>query len=354
MAKDPHKILIRGVNWIGDAMMTIPAMRALRRLFPESQTTLLINDPAGQLFQSFSAVDRVIGFTCRPGMSGVTDRLTLVRKLRQCRFDLCLILPNSFDSALIPFLAAIPERVGFDRDGRGLLLTQPVPPVARAEGRHQAYHYLDLVSALGPIESTLNMDLDLDEKARQWAKEQLDPLKERRQGPLIGLNPGAAYGPAKRWFPERFAALGRRLAAELDAAIVVVGGPDEKGLGASIAGAIGPEVLDLSGRTSLPQLAAALARCDLIVTNDSGPMHLASAVGVPLVAVFGPTDPRATSPMGRHSIVRKECPCAPCLERICPRGDTLCMALVEVDDVLPAVKDILREGEKREDKSAAP
>lgn len=341
MTGEPHRILIRGVNWIGDAMITIPAMRELRRLFPGSQTTLLINDAIGQLFQNFSAVDQVIGFTCRPGVPGVADRLALVRKLRPYRFDLCLILPNSFNSALVPLLAGIPERVGFDRDGRGLLLTQPISPVDSETGRHQAYHYLDLVSALGPTLANLNIGLDLEEKAREWAIDTLAPLRKRRPGPLIGLNPGAAYGPAKRWFPERFGTLGRRLAADLDAGIVVFGSPDEKTLGASIARAIDPEVLDLSGATTLPQLAAVLAGCDLLVTNDSGPMHLASAVGVPVVAVFGPTNPRATAPLGRHSIVRKECACAPCPERICPRGDRLCMQLVQVNDVLEAVKGLL-------------
>ncbi|MDX1764466.1 MAG: lipopolysaccharide heptosyltransferase II [bacterium] len=346
MARFPHKILIRGVNWIGDAMMTIPALRELGRLFPESTKTLLINEPMGQLFRSFSAVDRVMDFTCRTGIPGLKDRLALLRKLRPNRFDLCLILPNSFDSALIPFLAAIPERVGFDRDGRGFLLTQPIPSVASERGRHQAYHYLDLVSALGPVKSTLDIGLDLDPKARHWAMEALAPLKEKSQGPVIGLNPGAAYGPAKQWFPERFGELGRRLASDLGAGILIVGGPTEKALGASIAGAVEEGMLDLSGRTTLPQLAAVLARCDLIVTNDSGPMHLASAVGVPVVAVFGPTDPRATSPMGRHRIVRKACECAPCMERICPRGDTLCMKRVAVDDVLVAVKDLLSDRER--------
>jgi heptosyltransferase-2 len=346
LVKVPKNILVRGVNWIGDAMMTIPAMRELRRLFPESRITLLIKEPMDQLFRSFSAVDYIIGFSVRQGPRGIWDRLGLVRKLRQTHFDICVILPNSFDSALVPFLARIPERIGFDRDGRGLLLTSRVPAIPKGTDGHQARHYLSLISVLGPTEPDLKLNLEVAQDALDWAETRLAGLKKEVPGPLIAINPGAAYGPAKMWFPERFAELGSRLSAHLGAGIVIVGSPGERQLCGSIAAETKAKVLDLSGETDLQQLAATLSLSDLLVTNDSGPMHLASAVGLPVVAIFGSTNPGATSPMGENKIVQKSCECAPCLERICPRGDTFCMDLVQVDDVLESTKDLLRERER--------
>lgn len=338
----PREILVRGVNWIGDAVMTIPAMRGLRRLFPESRITLLIREPIDQIFSAFSAADRVIGFTIRPGLFGLRDRLKLMRKLRKNRYDLCLILPNSFDSALVAFLSGIPERVGFDRDGRGLLLTRKVRASEPENSAHQAEDYVTLVTSLGEVRISLDIGLEVEERAGDWAVTRLAPLRQGLQGPLIGLSPGAAYGPAKQWFPDRFADLANRLCAEKQAGIVIVGGPEETELCGAVAGRIRGNLLDLSGKTELSQAAAVLSQCDLLVTNDSGPMHLASAVGTPVAAIFGSTEPGATSPLGRHVIVKKECDCSPCLERTCERGDMLCMERVRVDDVFRAVEALLQ------------
>ena len=344
MEKTPRHILIRGVNWIGDAVMTIPAMRELRRLFPQSRITLLIKKPMDRLFANFSAVDHVTGFTVRRGVAGLLDRLNLARMLRKERYDLSLIFPNSFDSALIPFVSGIPERIGFDRDGRGLLLTLRVEPRRKQDAGHQARDYLSLVACIGPVQGPMDFHLEVEERARAWAAARLAPLKKEISGPLIGLNPGATYGPAKRWFPDRFADLSTRLCMEKQAGIVIVGGPEEAPLCNDVAGRIQGKVMDLSGNTDLQQLAAVLSLCDLLVTNDSGPMHLASAVGVPVVAIFGSTEPGATSPLGPHQIVKKKCECSPCLERICERGDMLCMERVKVEDVFQAVDRILADG----------
>jgi len=345
MEKVPQKILIRGVNWIGDTIMTIPAMRTLRQLFPESRITLLIRKPMDRLFAHFSAVDHVVGFTIRKGMAGLVDRMRLAQKLRREHYDLCLILPNSFDSALILFLAGIPARIGFDRDGRGLLLTRKIKPPVPEEAGHQADDYLSLVTSLGAIQIFREFNLEVDREAKEWAKDQLEPLRQKVSGPLIGLNPGATYGPAKRWFPERFTDLAARLCSGDQSGIVIVGGPEETGLCGNIADGIEGAVLDLSGQTDLQQLAAVLSLCDLLVTNDSGPMHLASAVGTPVVAIFGSTEPGATSPLGKHRIIKEECECSPCLERFCERGDTLCMELIQVEDVYDTVKRLLENGD---------
>ncbi len=341
MTESAQNILIRGVNWIGDAVLTIPAMRSVRRRLPNSRITLLIQEPLDQLFASFSAVDGVQSFVVRPGIRGLADRVALAGQLRREHFDLCLILPNSFDSALVPFLAGIPERIGFDRDGRGLLLTQRIAPVLKGSGQHQARDYLTLLAPFGSADIPLNCHLEIDLKARQWAEKTLASLRRTVQGPLIGFSPGAAFGPAKMWFPERFAGLARRLCGERQAGVVLVGGASERALCEEIGASVHGPALNLAGQTSLPQLAGLLAQCDLFVSNDSGPMHLASAVGTRVVAIFGSTDPAATGPLGPHEIVKKECECAPCWERVCPRGDTLCMQRIEVSHVLQAVDRLL-------------
>ncbi len=348
MSNPPKKILIRGVNWLGDALITIPTLRSLRKLDPESRMTLLIQEPLDTLFTSLDAVDEVIGFTIRTGAAGLWDRLHLVRKIRKERFDFCLILPNSFDSALLPYLAHIPERVGFNRDGRGVLLTRRVPAAAKGIGEHQAVDYLKLILPETTGTAPLDFSLSPAPAALDWAKEQIGSLAPVDDIPIIGLNPGAAYGPAKRWFPERFSELGTRLFNSIGAGIVLVGGPSETDLCRTIARGTSGKVLDLSGRTDLPQLAALLSLCDLVVTNDSGPMHLASAVGTAVAALFGSTDPGDTAPLGDHIILRTEVDCSPCWERVCPRGEMRCMEGIEVEDVLEAVIRLLPErGEPR-------
>jgi len=343
MPDQPKKILIRGVNWLGDSLITIPAMRALRGHYPRSRITLLIKEPLDTLFTGFDAINEVIGFSVRKGAGGWMDRFRLIKRLRREKFDLCLILPNSFDSALVPFLAGIPERVGFNRDGRGGLLTKRVPPVPKGTGEHQSRNYLKLVPG-NPEES--DFSLLPESAALDWAAEQIASLEQSDDTPLIGLNPGATYGPAKMWYPERFSELGTRLFNSIGAGIVLVGGPSETDLCRTIARGISGKVLDLSGKTDLPRLAAVLSLCDLVVTNDSGPMHLASAVGTPVIALFGSTDPGATSPLGGHTILRKEVDCSPCWERICPRGDMRCMEGIEVEDVLETVIRLLPEPEE--------
>jgi heptosyltransferase-2 len=337
MEYEPKNILVRGVNWLGDSLVTIPALRTLRKIYPESRITLLIKEPLDELFPPFTAIDRVIGFSVRRGAGGLIDRLRLAGQLRRERFDLCVILPNSFDSALVPFLAGIPQRIGFSRDGRGMLLTKRVPPVPLGTGEHQAKDYLKLVTSLKQEATVMDFHLEVAEEAREWADETLSVFRKSAPNALIGFNPGAAYGPAKMWFPDRFTELGTRLWNGIGAGIVLVGGPGERELCRSIARKISGEVLDLSGRTSLPQLAAVLSLCDLVVTNDSGPMHLASAVGTPVIAIFGSTNPDATSPLGPHEALQEKVDCSPCLERICPRGDMQCMERIRVSDVLEAV-----------------
>ncbi|RPH41481.1 MAG: lipopolysaccharide heptosyltransferase II, partial [Planctomycetota bacterium] len=234
------------------------------------------------------------------------------------------LLPRSFSAAFLAWSAGIPRRIGYAGGGRTKLLTEMPRPLDR---RHRVYHYHHLLSALGTPPAVTPPRLEIPADAAAWAEEKMPG------GPWIGINPGATYGAAKQWFPDRFIDLGRKLSER--GKLVVVGGPAEQELGEKVAKGVGG--ICIAGRTSVTQLAAAIARCRLFVTNDTGPMHVADAVGTPMVAIFGPTDWIVTPPFGKnHTIVRHEIECSPCLKRVCPLGHHECMKKIDVGQVLRA------------------
>lgn len=321
------KILVKAANWLGDAVMTLPSLRSLKEMAPGSRVTVLTKPAFADLYRAAPGADEVLPHE----RGGVRPWLRTVRELRRRRFDAALLFPRSFSSAFVVYSARIPRRIGYAGGGRTSLLTDPV---RRLPGkRHRVHHFHHLLSALGEPPAVRAPRLEPPDDAVAWAKQSLPG------GPWIGLNPGATYGEAKQWFPDRYIELGRRLAGR--ARIVVVGGPSEAELGERVARGAGG--LNLAGRTSVTQLAAAIARCRLFVTNDTGPMHVADAVGTPIVAVFGPTDWIETPPFGKsHALVRHEIECSPCLKRSCPLGHHRCMKEVSVDDVERACRGRLR------------
>ncbi|HEX9078194.1 MAG TPA: lipopolysaccharide heptosyltransferase II [Desulfuromonadaceae bacterium] len=335
------RILIRSVNWIGDAVMTTPAIGAVRERFPHAEITLLANPLVAELFSPHDWVDRVIAFDRAGRHRGIKGRLRLAAEIRRQRFDLAVILPNSFDSALVPWLAGIPYRLGKQSDGRGRLLTHRYA-VPEVPGRHEVRYYLDLLAHFGISgrAATPHLVTTPDEGHRAAAL-----LAARGIGAdsfVLGINPGATFGSAKRWYPERFARVAQRLAAEWQARVVIFGGPGETAIAAEIERNLAGACLNLAGTTSVRDLMALIRRCDFFVTNDSGPMHIAAAFGVPLVAIFGSTDHTGTAPCGdRAVVVRKEIACAPCKLRECP-SDHRCMAAVTADDVADAALALFR------------
>ncbi|MBI2901446.1 MAG: lipopolysaccharide heptosyltransferase II [Planctomycetes bacterium] len=317
------RIVVKAPNWLGDAVMGLPALRSLRAMRPGARIAVLTKRGLADLYRCVTGADEVLPYDTWLGA---------VRAVRG-RFDVALLLPRSFSSALLAFTARIPRRIGYAGEGRSALLTDRVPRDPDLLRRHRVYYYHRLLSRLGTPPDPEPPRLEVPEDARSWADERLP------RGPLVAVNPGATYGAAKQWLPERFAEVGRRIAAR--ARVVIVGGPAEAALGARIAAEI-PGAIDLSGRTSVSQLAAALARCRLFVTNDTGPMHVADALGVPVVAIFGPTDPVTTPPFGRgHAIIRKELECSPCLKRTCPLGHHRCMKSIATDEVWEACRERL-------------
>lgn len=342
-----RKILVRGVNWIGDAVLTTPALSAIRKEFPGATIHLLAKRPVAELLGKDPGIDRIMVYEIHGRHQGPLGRIKLVEEIKNGSFDMAILLQNAFEAALITYLSAIPIRCGYNTDGRGSLLNLPVPCTKETLGLHQVYYYLNLVRSISSREYKSEPLLRITGEEEAWAEELLN-----RSGcigrPVIGINPGSTYGPAKRWPIERFAMLSDILIEQHNARVIIFGGPGEKELGAKIAGLMKEAPLDLTGETSIRELMALIRRCDLFITNDSGPMHIAAAFNVPIVAIFGPTDHKTTSPFGDgHIILRKDVRCSPCLLRECP-ADHECMESITADEVIDAAeRQIKRKKDKR-------
>lgn len=360
---EPRRILVRGVNWLGDAVMTTPALRRLREKFPEAKIILLTPEKLKDLWRHHPAVDETLAFV------GGESVFAIGKRLRQEKFDFALVLPNSPRSALEVFLAGIPQRIGYARPWRNFFLTQPVAPRAEAikmrkpsateirrlvaggntgswkleVGNSQAHHlheYLHLAAALGANPEPLAPQLAVTPEEIEAAKEKFG-LANISQ-PVFGLNPGAEYGPAKRWPVEKFSAAAKQIQQPTNCVWILFGGKSDATITNQIESAIGqqPSVINLAGQTSLRELMALLKLCRVLLTNDTGPMHVAAALGTPVVVPFGSTSPELTGPglpgEARHRLLKSAAPCAPCFLRECPI-DFRCMNGISVERVVQAV-----------------
>ncbi|MEP6715278.1 MAG: lipopolysaccharide heptosyltransferase II [Terriglobia bacterium] len=327
------KIAVRATNWIGDAVMSLPALRALRTGFPDAEITVLARPWVADLYCGERSIDSVIALEGSPGPREWRVKWKLAQRLREKNFDLAILFPNSFESAALVFAAGIPRRVGYARDGRGVLLTDPMDtPGADEIPRHERFFYLEMLRRAGLIaefdRENEGIYLDGADAARARGRE----LFEARglPGPVVGVSPGAAYGTAKRWLPEKFA----QAARELGGTVAVFGSAAERSLCEDVARQAGGT--SLAGSTTLREFIDMTAACEVFLSNDSGAMHIAAALRVPSVTVFGPTDETATGPSGTNAgIVRQPVECAPCRLRECPI-DHRCMTRVTVEQVVSA------------------
>jgi heptosyltransferase-2 len=350
----PGRLLIFSPNWLGDAVMALPAMAAVRTAWPEARLAVAVRRPLAPLFESVPLVQAIVPLDSR---SAYSDRMRAVadaERVRAGEFDTALLLPNSFASAWLARRAGIPERWGYRGDFRRLLLTNSMPRPSRRG--HQSEYYQGLVECLttghgrraagqGPHNGPL---LQPSSRILARARELLVARGWRENAPLVGLAPGAAYGHAKRWPPARFAAVLKALAAA-GVQSVVVGSTGDVDAARELEQALGDEArslgwIDLVGRTDLSTLLGILAACRAVVTNDSGAMHLAAALGIPVTVMFGPTNERTTAPLPiggeparAHAVLVKTAWCRPCMLRDCPI-DHRCMTRITVDDVLEAVR----------------
>ena len=332
------KILLRATNWLGDAVMSLPALRAVRGAYPDAEITVLALPWVADLYARESFADRILHYERKGRHGGLTGRWRLSRELKAERFDIAILFQNAFDAALLAWLANATMRIGYDRDGRGKLLTHRIETPRPGEiPDHQRYYYLEMLQraqilpALPDCPDIVLAGLDEAKRAGEagWEARRLP------KGPWIGVSPGAAFGGAKRWLPERFAVAASQLATEMGASIALFGAPNEADLCAEIANKIGPRAYVLAGRTTLSEYIELASTCSLYLTNDSGPMHVAGALGIPTVAIFGATDHIATGPSAPWAkVVREPVACSPCMERECPLEEHLCMLGVSVDRVV--------------------
>ncbi len=366
----PRRILVRGVNWLGDAVMTTPALQRLRERFPDSTLTVLSHARIADLWKACRAVDSVLTFSAGENPFAVAQRL------RNEDFDTALVLPNSPRSALEVWLAGIPRRIGYARPWRNWFLTNALPPrpgcvpmrkhspaeVKRlirttseqhlhrstadsaSAPAHQIHEYLFLAAALGADPKPAAPSLALDSGEVDRARAEL--LARAGAGPdriLLGMNPCAAYGPAKRWPAERFAAAAGTISLRSKGTVwLCFGISADEPLCREIGSQAGVPFINLAGQTSLRDLMRFLAVCQVLLTNDSGPMHVAAALGTPVVVPFGSTAPELTGPglPGdlRHALLSAGAACSPCFRRTCPI-DLRCLTGIAVEQVVTAVLD---------------
>jgi heptosyltransferase II len=322
--------------------MSLPAIRSIRQIFPHAHIALVARPWVADLYSRESSIDRIIPYTAQKGFAA---KRAFAAQLRREHFDAAILLQNAFDAALLTWMARIPTRIGYNRDARGSLLTHAVPvPEPGDIPRHERFYYLELLRRAGLMERFPESDairLEGVEEARAAGSPHL--LRLGIAGPVMGVSPGAAYGNAKRWLPERFAEVAQKLAP---ATVLLFGSAGERPLCEVVAEPLrrsGVDVRNLAGETTLREFIDLAAVCRLFLTNDSGGMHVASALGVPTVAVFGATDDTTTGPTGPLArVVREHAACSPCLLRECPI-DHRCMTAVTVERTAAVARELWKE-----------
>ncbi len=379
----PRRILVRGVNWLGDAVMTTPSLIRLREHYRSAHITILTPTKLCDLWQHHPAVDEVIGFEAGEGL------LSVSQKLRAGKFDLALVLPNSPRAALETWLAGIPQRIGYARSWRNWLLTRAVPtrpghvamrkrtpdeirelvrrPGAKAgfhepdpASAHQIHEYLELAGALGASSAPVAPSLHLRANELETVASKFRLVSPTK---WLGINPGAEYGPAKRWPAERFLFMTREAAAWPEWGVILFGGKadlltvekiEREFWTVARQWSFRPQLVNVAGQTSLRELMALLKLCRVLLTNDSGPMHVAAALGTPVVVPFGSTSPELTGPGlpgdPRHRLLKSDAPCAPCFLRECPI-DFRCLNGIGVERVAAAVLEAVTAGSGTEKQS---
>jgi heptosyltransferase-2 len=347
-AEKIKRVVVRGTNWVGDAVMTVPALRALRQLLPDAHITLATRTWARGLFAGADFVDDLLIYE-RPAR----DLRAVVRQAvewRRRQFDLAVLFQNAFEAAFIAASARVPVRVGYATDNRRLLLTHALPLPGWRSERHEVFYYLNIVNELerllyGTTEVARQtpayaLGVSLERKAQARAL-----LCEHGANPahtLIALCPGSTNSRAKRWPAERFAALADKFIEEAGADVVLVGAADEAEVSLEVRAKMRHQPIMLTGRTDLAQAVAVLSLADALITNDTGPAHIAAALDRPTIVIFGPTDPRTTRPFSRTAeVIRRPPDCAPCMLRDCPI-DHRCMTAITPEEVFAHALELMK------------
>jgi heptosyltransferase-2 len=345
------RILIRATNWVGDAIMALPALRAVRARFPDAHVAVLARPYVADIYRGQRICDQLIAYDPLGAHAGFSGRERLAGGLRAQKFDVALLLQNAFEAAWLAWRAGIPKRIGYARDGRSFLLTNAVPvPKPEEIPAHEQFYYLELLHRAGWLDNVAGetyISLKVEEPIKRAAEQRLLAAGARAGKLRVAIGAGASYGSAKCWPPDRFAEVADRLLAESNAEIILFGTAAETEVSLAIKAAMRGTSIDLTGQTAIADLPALLSRCHLFIGNDSGGMHVASSVGLPVVAIFGPTDPRSTAPVTpRCTIVQEKPYCSPCFLRRCPT-DHRCMTRVLPSSVTSAAQSWLASAEVR-------
>jgi heptosyltransferase-2 len=342
------RVVVRGTNWVGDAVMTIPALRELRRVLPDAHITLATRPWSEGIFRDADFLDDILVYE-RPRRSPAAA-LRQAREWRRRKFDLAILFQNAFEAALIAAAARVPVRVGYNTDARRPLLTHPLGlPPWRSE-RHEVFYYLNIVNELERLlhgassieEREPRFHLGVSEERKVEARRILMENGATATRTLVALCPGSTNSRAKRWPAEAYAALADRFAREMSATVVLVGARDEAEVSNDVARLMRHEAVMLTGKTDLAQLTAVLSLVDILVTNDTGPAHIAAALERPTLVIFGPTDPRTTRPFSKSAeVIRRPPDCAPCMLRDCPI-DHRCMTAITPEEVFTQASSMMK------------
>lgn len=333
--------MIRATNWVGDAILAIPAIRAVRQKFPGARIAILARPYVAEIYRDQAICDELIPYDPKGAHRGWRGRAQLIGELRAKKFDVALLLQNAFDAAWLAWRAGIPERIGYTRDGRRLLLTKAIPVPKLGEiPAHEKFYYLELLRRAGWIDALhddAHIALHVPETRRAKAAEFLLQAGAKPRALRVALGAGASYGSAKCWPPDRFAEWANRFQADTNGDVILFGTAAEAPVSNAIVAGMKQKPIDLTGKTAIGDLPALLSQCHIFLGNDSGAMHVAAAVGLPVVAVFGPTDPFGTAPVTTRSTIVQEKPyCSPCFLRRCPT-DHRCMKNISAESVAAAV-----------------
>jgi len=341
------RIMIRATNWVGDAIMALPALRAVRAKFPDAHIAIVARPYVADIYRDQSICDQLIPYDPKSEHRGWKGREQLIQSLRAQKFDTALLLQNAFDAAWLAWRTAIPQRIGYARDGRSFLLTKAIPVPQPGEiPAHEKFYYLELLRRSGwldTLQDDPHITLQIPPAARQRASLFLLEAGARPNALRIAVGAGASYGSAKCWPPDRFAKSLNSIVSNSDADVLLFGTTAEASVSSAITAELTRPPIDLTGKTAIANLPALLSQCHLFLGNDSGAMHVAAAVGLPIVAVFGPTDPLGTAPVTpRATIVQQKPYCSPCFLRRCPT-DHRCMTAVTPEMVVTAAEHRLAE-----------
>ena len=340
-----QRVVVRSTNWVGDCVMTIPALRALRRLLPNARITIAAKPAVRGLFEAANVVDEVVEYDRRNALSVVSQ----IREWKRHHFDLAILFQNAFEAALIPFFAGVPIRLGYATEGRQKLLSHPLGVPDWKDTRHEVFYYLYLIAALEQFlfgTSTIydadpDASIEVPEEKKARARQLLADLGPVSRKGLVALCPGSINSRAKRWPTERFALLADSL-IESDRRVVLIGSQAEVEVSNEVVHRMRHTPTVLTGKTSLDQITSILSVVDLLITNDTGPAHIAAALNTPIIAIFGPTNPLTTRPFSLQAeVIRHPPDCAPCMLRDCPI-DHRCMTAITVEEVFEQAVTLLK------------